>query len=136
MGRRESREAAVKLLYQYDFQQSGLEEIIELFFDNDIEFVAPDIEKEYVLDVVNGVIRDCEKIDKLIETNSKDWHLNRMPKLDVAVLRVAVFEMLNRADIPASVSINEAVETAKKYSHEEAGNFINGILGSIYSELE
>ncbi|MDR0287162.1 MAG: transcription antitermination factor NusB [Clostridiales bacterium] len=134
MSRRESREAAMKLLFQYDFQKDDLEELIKLFFENDAEFVVGDIENDYVLNVARGVVENIEEIDRLIEINSKGWKLSRMPRVDIAILRVAVYEMLYRKDIPASVSINEAVEVAKRYSNPDAGIFINGILASVFTE--
>jgi N utilization substance protein B len=72
----------------------------------------------------------------MINKHAKGWTISRMARIDVAILRVAVYEILYREDIPFSVSVNEAVELAKKYSHDGAGSFINGILASIISEIE
>lgn len=88
-------------------------------------------EKGYIEDVVNGVLKNLDKIDKLIEERAIGWKLNRISKVDLAILRLGIYEILFRDDIPYTVTINEAVEMAKKYSTEESGAFINGIFSKI-----
>lgn len=128
MGRKASREIAMKLLYQLEIQKEDKEEQIGVVLEeNDLT----DKDKEYILDIVNGVQKNISHIDSIIEKHSKGWKINRIPKVDLSVLRLAVYEIGFREDIPFNVSINEAVEIAKKYSGEEAGAFINGILGKV-----
>lgn len=153
MSRRDSREAAVKIIFQNTFTDSRLnsadsaergEPLSELdcsnMIDTYFECVSDDgcaeIDKIYIRNILEGVVGSLPQIDQFIIKNSKDWTIERMSKIDLAIMRVAIYEILYREDIPASVSINEAVELAKRYSHEDAGSFINGILGSIYSESE
>lgn len=128
MGRKASREVAMKLLYQLEIQKEDKEEQISTALE-DQEFTEKD--KEYIQDVVNGVHKNISYIDTMIEKYSKGWKINRIPKVDLSILRLAIYEICNREDIPFNVSINEAVELAKKYSGEEAGAFINGVLGKI-----
>lgn len=137
MGRRESRDAAVKFLFAYDFTEdksTDIKILLEDFFGG-YDGCAPKLlEQEYIADVVSGTVRNLPEIDGLIGRHAANWSLERMAKMDIAILRIAVYELLNRTDIPDSVTINEAVELAKTYSHEDAGTFVNGILGSIYRE--
>lgn len=134
MGRRFTRENAMKLLYQLQLRDDDIEEQIELFL-NETEGLE-NLDKEYFLDVIHGVVNNKEDIDLLIENNSKGWELSRMPKVDLAIMRLAVYELKYRKDIPSNVSINEAVELAKKYGGEQSRNFINGVLGKIVAGLQ
>ena len=85
-------------------------------------------------DVVNGIEKNKEQIDKLIEKNLKsDWKIERISKIDLAILKIAIYEIKYK-DIPFKVGINEAVELAKKYGEDNSKNFVNGILASIVKE--
>lgn len=151
MGRRESRDAAVKIVFQQGFHSNEeiiTESMISTFIDNAQFFDDDDIEKKndlnytqeldmpYLKNVLDGVFENLETLDGMINRHAKGWTVSRMARMDVAILRVAVYEILYRDDIPYSVSVNEAVELAKKYSHDDAGSFINGILASIINEIE
>lgn len=87
----------------------------------------------YARTIVDGVIEHNEEIDDLLETYSQGWSLDRMPNLDRAILRVAVWEILHNNEVPDPVAINEAVELAKELSTDESGSFINGLLSRISS---
>ena len=128
MGRRASRDMAMKLLYQMEFHKDNIDEQKKLFFE---ENLLPEKDKAYVNDVVDGVYANMEHIDNLIETHSKGWNIGRISKVDLSIMRLSIYEICFRKDIPYSVSINEAVELAKKYSNEDAGSFVNGILSKI-----
>lgn len=128
MGRRAARELAMKLLYQLEIQKEDRnEQIYQVLEENELG----DSDKEYVIDVVNGVADKLSYIDNEIEKHSKGWKINRLSKVDLSILRLSVYEISFRDDIPFNVSVNEAVELAKKYSNEDAGSFINGILGKV-----
>lgn len=128
MGRRASREIAMKLLYQLEIQRDSREEQISNTLEqHDIK----DKDREYILDIVDGVFNNKEDIDMAIEKYSKGWKLSRISKVDLAILRLSIYEICHRDDIPFNVSINEAVEMAKSYSGDESGSFVNGILGKI-----
>ncbi len=128
MGRRASRELAMKLLYQLEIQKDDREEQIKAVMDEN-DLTAKD--REYIHDVINGVMDNTVNIDNIIEKHSKGWKISRIPKIDLSILRVGIFETIYRSDIPFSVSVNEAVELAKKFSNEESGSFINGVLSKI-----
>ncbi len=134
MGRRETRENAMKLLYQVQIQRDDIEEQINRFIEEQEINETQDV--EYLLDVVNGVIKNESELDNLISIHAKGWTIHRMPKVDLAIMRLSCYEIKFRKDIPVNVSINEAVEMAKKYSGEQSKTFVNGVLGKVFAELE
>ncbi|HHY64475.1 MAG TPA: transcription antitermination factor NusB [Clostridiaceae bacterium] len=134
MGRRETRENAMKLLYQIQIQKDDIQEQIGRFIEEN--GIISDSDKEYLLDVVNGVLEKSAELDELISRHAKDWSVQRMPKVDLAIMRLSCYEMKYRDDIPINVSINEAVELAKKYSGDQSKSFVNGVLGKIYTEIK
>jgi N utilization substance protein B len=85
----------------------------------------------YARQIVNGVIENHDEIDDLLDTYSQGWALDRMPNLDRAILRCAVWEIMHKDDVPDAVAINEAVEMAKELSTDDSGSFINGLLSRI-----
>lgn len=122
----------MKLLFQFEFQPEQKQEQI-MSVKQEQGFT--DLEMEYIKDVVNGVSNNIEDIDKKIEKHAKGWKLSRISKVDLAILRLGAYEIEFRKDIPYSVSVNEAVDLAKKYSSKESGSFINGILASVANDL-
>ncbi len=128
MGRKLARESAMKLLFQMEMNNDFSTESINVFFDNN-EFT--DDEKEYIIHTINQVNNNLETIDKKIEKYALGWKINRIPKVDLSILRIAIYEILFRKDIPVEVSINEAIDISKKYSTSESSKFINGLLGSV-----
>lgn len=128
VNRKMAREMAVRFLFQIEFQKNNIKEQVENFLDSvEIE----DYDKDYFLEIINGVINSLKEIDEIIESKAKDWTIDRMAKMDLPILRVAIYEMKHREDIPVSVSINEAVELAKKFSSDASSRFINGVLGQV-----
>src|SRR5713101_1303928 len=125
--RREARELAMKILYQIEVGQGPVEEVIET--TREAVPTEPD-EWAYVDEVVHGVLLEQHALDRIIADLASGWKLERIANVDRNILRLALYEIRDRPDIPASVSVNEAVEMAKKYSTEESGKFVNGILGS------
>ena len=89
--------------------------------------------KPFFLELVDGVMTHKTEIDRLLDKSARNWKVSRMPAVDRNIMRIAVFEMLKRDDIPASVSINEAVEIGKKFGTRDSGSFINGVLDRIRS---
>lgn len=128
MGRKASREIAMKLLYQLEFQKDSREEQIKIVLE---QYDLNSKDREYIIDVVEGVHKNKENIDSLIEKYARGWKLSRISKVDLSILRLSIYEMNYRKDIPFNVSINEAVELAKNYSGGESGSFVNGILGNV-----
>lgn len=95
----------------------------------DGEPAAADV--KFALDIVNGVQEHLEEIDNLIEVGAKNWPISRMPKVDLSILRNAVFEIIYDANMDDAISVNEAIELAKVYCDEQSPKFINGVLGGI-----
>lgn len=133
MNRSAIREQAFKLIYSLDIQRNeNLEEQIELYIENNM--ITEKRAKEYIRESVKGVEENKEAILRLIEKNLKsDWKIDRISKIDIAILKLAIYE-LEYTEIPFKVVINEAVEIAKKYGEDTSKNFINGILASIVKE--
>lgn len=128
MSRRSARKNAFFLLFQMDFSEAEeFEQVKELFFAEKEEPVEEG-EKAFILSEVEGVHAHMEEIDAVLAQSAKGWDLARMNKVDLAILRLAVYEM-KFAETPVGVAINEAVELAKKFSSDEAPGFINGVLG-------
>lgn len=127
--RRQSRELALKVLYQMEHGQSDVAAALKLFMDN---FKAPERLLAYAEHLVKGIDQHRQEIDSLIEAASRRWKVSRMPRVDRNILRVAAFEMIfSQGQVPPKVAINEAVELAKRYGGEESPSFINGVLDSL-----
>lgn len=129
MARKSAREAAMCLLYQRIFTEDYNIEELKNMVDNQLVLDERDI--SYIDDILTGSSNHMDKIDNIIRENSKGWKFERISKVDLSILRLALYEILFRDDIPESVSINEAIELAKKYGGEKTSSFINGILGSF-----
>lgn len=132
MKRTETRELAFRLIYSIEIQKSMDEEQVELFLqENEIEEKA---EVDYIKQIFNGIKENKEEILSLIEKNLKEkWSVDRISKIDFAILEVAIFELIF-SKLPYKVVINEAVELAKKYGDDNSKSFVNGILASIVKE--
>ncbi len=96
---------------------------------------ASDEAKGFALQLIAGTRREQERIDELIDAAASNWRLERIAAVDLAVLRVAVFELLEAHDVPAAVAIDEAIDIAKRYGTSEAGGFVNGVLDRIATNL-
>ncbi|WAM32573.1 transcription antitermination factor NusB [Caldicellulosiruptor naganoensis] len=131
--RRKTRELCMKILYAYRFQNNE-GDIIQ--FLNKFKELSPDenfkeIDEEYLKRLLIGVVQNQTLIDSLIEKYSKDWPLNRIPMVELELMRIAVYELLFEKEIPISVAIDEAVDLSSIFGVEKAPSFVNGILGSI-----
>jgi N utilization substance protein B len=135
MSRKSAREEVMKLVYQMIMNKSSSEEALQDFYENQENELSIE-EKEYINSCVTGILVNAEKIDSLIEEYSKGWKINRISKVDLAIMRLSIYEMLERQDVPNAVSINEALELAKKYSGEKSSVFINGILGNVIKVMD
>ncbi|MBA4149529.1 MAG: transcription antitermination factor NusB [Verrucomicrobia bacterium] len=153
--RREARERAVQFLFQYDLNPpENLEGALNAFWDsqraaalgNDkatwgekTELPPPNAEESAVRlfaePLIRGTIENRAKLDEEIMKYAQNWDLHRMAAVDRNILRLAIYEMLFREDIPPVVSINEAVDIAKKFSTDDSGKFVNGILDKVKGEL-
>jgi N utilization substance protein B len=131
--RRQARELALQALYFVDARQVDAGEALVVFNRN---FTPPRQAREFMDRLVCGVSGRQGAIDAIIERYSEHWKVFRMPRVDRNIIRMAVFEMLWQADIPISVSINEAIDLGKKFGTGESGAFINGILDRIRLALD
>ena len=129
MTRSEAREWCRKLIYQLSIHNNFKCDEIESFIEY---FDLPSIEVKYIRKNCKSIIDNLDNIDNIIKENLEGcWNYNRIAKIDLAILRVAVNEIYYLDDIPESVAINEAIEIANKYSTDASYKFINGILGTI-----
>ena len=126
MTRRQAREEAFILIFEKQFNDSPLEEILELAIE--VRDIEPD---DYVKNTFFGVYENIEDIDKIISDNVVGWSINRISKTALAVLRLAIYEIKYADDIPAAVSINEAVEILKKYATKLDASYANGVLSTV-----
>jgi len=133
MNRRKSREIAMKLLFEVAIKKEDYTEVVEDFKENtDVTNVdLSDVDMEYITRILKGIKDNQEQLDKHIEQYLINWKLYRLSKVDLSILRIATYEILFEEDIPDKVSVNEAIELAKKFSEEKSATFINGVLGSM-----
>jgi transcription antitermination protein NusB len=124
-------------LYEWDFKEKKNQKVDEILRHNVLEF-GPGVEDvSFVQYLINGVLKNQEKIDKLIEKCAPEWPLDQVTIVDRNVLRLGIFELVfgNYEEVPPKVAINEAIELAKTYGGESSGRFVNGVLGTIYREM-
>lgn len=126
MTRKQAREEAFILIFEKVFSDGTVEEILEIA--GEARDLVPD---DYIKTVFGGVYENLAELDGIISKNAVGWKIERISKTALAILRLAIFEMKYMEDIPVSVSINEAVEIAKKYATGEDASFINGILSTV-----
>ncbi len=137
--RRQARELALQFLYQYDLNgatknpAAKLEEYRELFWMT--QEPVPEHAAAFANELISGVAANLAVIDEKIARYTEHWELSRIAAVDRNILRLAMYEMLFREDIPPVVSINEAVEIAKRFSTRESGAFVNGILDRLKLDL-
>jgi N utilization substance protein B len=130
--RRKAREIALQVLYSLNFVNIDTQDALDLFWGN---FVAPKAAKEFAAFLVQGTYEHKEELDELIAGCSDNWSLGRMSRVDINILRLAVFEFLYCDDIPPKVTLNEAVDLGKTFGSENSGSFINGILDTLNLKL-
>ena len=132
MRRTDQRRAAVFICYQRDVTGAELSELIDRNMPSELKALemssAP---SEFTRELVEGVAARQDELDELISEEAIDWRMDRIAPLERAILRVALFEIVHRPDVPDEVAIDEAVETAKLYCGAKAPAFVNGILGSV-----
>jgi len=139
-----SRSIAMQSLYEWDFMyrktpaekdQSALDLIVER---NIMEF-GPGLEdKNFIWQIVKGVMTNLSQIDKIIEKAAPEWPLDQIAAVERNILRIGLYELLygSKEEVPPKVAINESIELAKTFGGESSGRFINGVLGTVYKEIE
>ena len=126
------RIVSLQTLYEYDFRQSDGVTSSEILDRNLLEFEDTIEDKAFVHDVVDGVIKHSAEIDGLIGPAAPEWPVDQIARIDKIVLRIGVYELMGKKDVPPKVAINEAVELAKAFGGENSSKFVNGVLGTIY----
>ncbi|MBU1289871.1 transcription antitermination factor NusB [Patescibacteria group bacterium] len=132
-----SRSIAMQSLYEWDFKGKNDSKLKE-FVERNIEEFGPGLEDyDFVWQIINGVVKNIEKLDKIIEKSAPEWPIDQITIVDRNVLRIGLYELLfgNREEVPPKVAINEAIELAKSFGGESSGKFINGVLGTVYREI-
>jgi len=135
MSRRDARETVMKLIYQQMIHEVDVEDestmMLAMFRDEKEKIKINERDQKYIRDVLAGVEVEKSFLDEIIARLSVGWQLKRIPLVDLSILRLAIYEMKFREDIPVSVSINESVELAKRYCGDVSSSAINGILGNF-----
>lgn len=129
--RRKAREIAMQTLYQYDWGELSQEEALSLDW---LEREAEDASKEFARLLIRGSIENQAKIDALIKKYSAHWSFDRIPRVELAILRFSIYSLLSLPEIPPIVTIDEAIEISKLYSGEDAWRYINGLLDAVYNQ--
>ncbi len=140
------RTVAMQTLYQLDFRESfqgdykkiesELKKIEELAKKNIEEFAPGTNEADFIMNIVKGVVTNLPEIDKTITKYAPEWPLDQITNIDRNVLRIGVYEIAYDPEIPEKVAINEAIELAKTFGGESSGKFVNGVLGSVYKNIQ
>ena len=131
MTRIEARERLMQLLFQMEIQNDYSDEIKNKYMDDHFK---DDHQLSYASRLCDAVIRHLSEIDAMLNESSSKWDIQRMAKVDLAITRLAIGEVLYMEDIPDAVAINEAIDMAKKYSAEDSKKFVNGVLGQIVKQ--
>ena len=132
-----SRSIAMQSLYEWDFSGKKLD--LTKTVEKNLKEFGPGLEDPtFTWQLVTGVVQHLQEIDKIIEKAAPEWPLSQISIVDRNVLRIGLFELLygNKEAVPPKVAINEAIELAKSFGGESSGRFINGVLGTVYKEIE
>ncbi|MBI2627489.1 transcription antitermination factor NusB [Candidatus Nomurabacteria bacterium] len=139
-----SRSIVLQTLFEWDFMSAGKESIssingeIKKVLDRNLKEFAPGLEDDsFVFSLLNEVLKNCVRVDQIIETSAPDWPINKISVVDRNILRIGLTELLfsDRSQVPPKVAINEAIELAKTFGGENSSKFINGVLGAVYKEM-
>jgi N utilization substance protein B len=133
-----ARSIVLQSLYEFDFRKDKNPKIEEIVKRNMEEFGQGVEENDFIDNLIKGVLGKKNQIDQIIEKSAPEWPLEQITIVDRNVLRIGIYELLfgNKEEVPPKVAINEAIELAKNYGGESSGRFVNGVLGTIYREME
>ena len=133
-----SRSIVIQSLYEWDFSGQKPEKLKKIIERNIKEF-GPGLEDQtFVWQLMNGIVQNLSQIDKVMEKSAPEWPIEQINIVDRNCLRIGLYELLyaNKEEVPPKVAINEAIELAKTFGGESSGKFINGVLGTVYKEVE
>lgn len=128
--RTQARECALQILYQYEMNPEPISEILGRFWSQQDDVFSEDV-RVFAGKLAAGTVEHMPEIDKVVERYADNWEISRMAMIDRNIMRLATYELLYLADVPPKVTLNEAVNLAKKFSQEESGKFVNGVLDKI-----
>src|SRR3989344_3051954 len=132
-----SRSIVMQSLYEWDFYGKK-EDSLDSIVDRNIKNFGPGLEDvSFIWELVDGVVKNIKSIDNIIEKAAPEWPISQISLVDRNVLRIGIYELLysNKDEVPPKVAINEAIELAKTFSGQTSGKFVNGVLGTIYKQL-
>jgi N utilization substance protein B len=132
--RRRSRQRALQILFLWDARRQPVDEAIDAYYDS-LYWEEPPERDVFVRSLVTGTVEHLAEVDEQIAKHAEHWRMERMPAVDRNILRMAAYEMM-RGDTPAAVTIDEALELARKFSGEESVLFVNGVLDAIHRDRE
>ena len=135
MKRKRSREIAMELLFSMEISKNSYEETIECFVE-DYEMDLKTIDLEYIKEVMKSVVDHKEEIDEIIKNSLINWTIDRVSKVNLTIVRLAISEMLYINDVREVVAINEAIELTKKYSDDKSVSFVNGALDKAFKNIK
>jgi len=137
-GRHLSRSIAIQSLCEWDFKNKNKNALKEIIEHNLARFGHELEDSVFIYALVNGITNSLDKIDPIIEKAAPQWPLNQIPITDRNILRIGLYELLfaNKEEVPPKVAINEAIELAKSYGGENSSKFINGVLGTVYKQIQ
>ena len=134
MGKRhKARELATQILFHMEYTPGDVRDIFDLICEN---FESPKLNRGFSKKLVFGVCENRKVLDKMIRKASKNWRVERMSRVDRSILRLSAYELMFMEEIPPKVTIDEAVELAKKFGTEESSAFINGVLDNIFNNIQ
>jgi len=130
--RRRSRQRALQILFLWDARRQPVDDVIDAYYDTLYSEEGP-VREPFVADLVRGTVEHISELDERIGKHAEHWRVDRMPAVDRNILRLAVYEMTH-GGTPAAVTIDEALELARKFSSEDSVQFVNGVLDAIHRE--
>jgi len=130
-----ARSIAIQTLFEWDFRGQVKDSLPEILEHNFTEFGEGLNEKEFTVNLINGIIANLKKIDKIISEYAPDWPIDQITVVDRNILRLGIFELAIMKEVPPKVAINEAIELAKSYGGQSSGKFVNGVLGAIFKNM-
>jgi N utilization substance protein B len=134
LSRRKARILAFQALFQWEFNKASLDQLNEFQWSSKAENLS-DEDLLFSRLLVAGTLEELDQIDSLIAKQSTNWELKRVNKVDLAILRISVYSLLYQKDIPANITIDEAIEIAREYGTDESFRFVNGVLDGIRKQL-
>lgn len=138
--RHQARIATLQSLFEWSFNSTEIEEMVTRDIEKYVQFDYPtenriEVDKSLALFIARGVTENLETIDQIIETCAPEWPISQIAKVDLEILRIAIFELYIAKNVPTKVAIDEAVELAKEFGGENSSKFVNGVLGTVVKQM-